>query len=134
MSVDSMTMQGMLRRGLQLSALREFILHQGASRNVTYHEWDKIWTINKKVIDPVCPRHTAVEVHGRVPVRLTGGPESIEIVEVPRHNKYPPAGTKKQLRSSVSMVQLFSPPGNDLELYTLDLLLFAASSYSSLNL
>ena len=28
-------------------------------------EWDKIWTINKKVIDPVCPRHTAVEVTGK---------------------------------------------------------------------
>lgn len=28
-------------------------LLQGASKNVTYQEWDKIWTINKKLIDPV---------------------------------------------------------------------------------
>lgn len=28
-------------------------------------EWDKIWTINKRVIDPVCPRHTAVEEKGK---------------------------------------------------------------------
>jgi len=48
------------RRGMQLAALREFILSQGASRNVTVQEWDKIWAMNKKVIDPVCPRHTAV--------------------------------------------------------------------------
>lgn len=34
---------------------------QGASKNVTYQEWDKIWSINKRLIDPVCPRHTAVE-------------------------------------------------------------------------
>ncbi len=38
---------------------------QGASKNVTYQEWDKIWSINKRVIDPVCPRHTAVETDGR---------------------------------------------------------------------
>lgn len=38
---------------------------QGASKNVTYQEWDKIWSINKRVIDPVCPRHTAVETEGR---------------------------------------------------------------------
>ena len=29
-------LQGMLRRGLQLEALREFIIGQGASKNVTY--------------------------------------------------------------------------------------------------
>jgi hypothetical protein len=35
-------------------------------------EWDKIWTINKKLIDPVCPRHTAVVTEGRVPVTIEG--------------------------------------------------------------
>jgi hypothetical protein len=41
----------MFRRGLQLEALKEFILAQGASKNVTLQEWDKFWTTNKKVID-----------------------------------------------------------------------------------
>ena len=124
------------------------ICSQGASKNVTYQEWDKIWAINKKVIDPVCPRHTAVEAAGRcvaavraavvvvreaggggcssmpaqpsppallaaqasslsppspgcsVPVRLSGGPAAPEFIEVPRHAKHPPAGTKQQMRSS----------------------------------
>jgi glutamyl-tRNA synthetase len=66
--------QGIIRRGLQIDALKDFILSQGASRNVTYQEWDKIWTINKKLIDPVCPRHTAVEAAGRVLVTIAGGP------------------------------------------------------------
>lgn len=35
-------------------------------------EWDKIWTINKRIIDPVAPRHTAVTTAGRVPVTITG--------------------------------------------------------------
>ena len=91
------TVQGMLRRGLTVEALREFILFQGASKNVTFQEWDKIWAFNKKVIDPICPRHTAVEVENRVPVNLIGAPE--EAVEVPKHQKYAAAGMKQQLRS-----------------------------------
>lgn len=66
------TVQGIFRRGLQVEALREFILSQGASKNVTYQEWDKIWTINKKLIDPVCPRHTAVAAAGKVLLTLEG--------------------------------------------------------------
>ncbi|PRW45405.1 glutamyl-tRNA synthetase isoform A [Chlorella sorokiniana] len=93
------TVQGMLRRGLQLEALKEFILSQGASKNVTYQEWDKIWAINKRVIDPVAPRHTAVESVGRVPVTLSNGPAAPEFVEQPRHAKNPAAGTKQQMRS-----------------------------------
>ena len=49
-------MQGVFRRGLQLEALKEFILSQGASKNVTLQEWEKLWSINKRIIDPVCPR------------------------------------------------------------------------------
>lgn len=93
------TVQGMMRRGLTLPALREFILFQGASKNVTYQEWDKIWAFNKKVIDPVCPRHTAIEVNQRVAVNLFDGPDPVEVVEVPKHQKYPPAGMKQQVRS-----------------------------------
>ena len=61
--------QGVFRRGMQLSALREFILRQGASRNVTVQEWDKIWAMNKKVIDPVCPRFTALRSERKVRAR-----------------------------------------------------------------
>lgn len=94
------TVQGIMRRGLKIEALREFILGQGASKNMTYQEWDKIWTINKKLIDPVCPRHTAVDATERVPVVLTNGPTSLETVTVPRHAKHPPAGTKTQQRTA----------------------------------
>lgn len=66
-------------------ALKEFILSQGASRNMNFQEWDKIWTINKKYIDPVVPRFTAVEAEGAVPVTLSNGPKDVEYTTVPRH-------------------------------------------------
>lgn len=50
------SVQGVFRRGLQLEALKEFILSQGASKNVTLQEWEKLWSINKRINDPVCPR------------------------------------------------------------------------------
>lgn len=42
----------------QIEALREFIALQGVSKNSTLQEWEKIWSINKRLIDPVAPRHT----------------------------------------------------------------------------
>lgn len=63
-----------------VEALHEFMVSQGASKNVTLQEWDKIWTINKRIIDPVCPRHTAIETAGRVPMKLTNGPAEQEVI------------------------------------------------------
>lgn len=57
-------------------------------------EWDKLWTINKKIIDPICPRHTAVLQERRVLLTLTDGPEKPFVRIVPRHKKYEGAGKK----------------------------------------
>lgn len=57
-------------------------------------EWDKLWTINKKIIDPVCPRHTAVIEERRVLLTLSNGPEKPFVRIIPRHKKYEGAGEK----------------------------------------
>ncbi|XP_062171686.1 glutamate--tRNA ligase, cytoplasmic-like [Alnus glutinosa] len=88
------TVQGIIRRGLKVEALVQFILEQGASKNLNLMEWDKLWTINKKIIDPVCPRHTAVIEERRVLLTLTNGPEEPFTRIVPRHKKYEGAGEK----------------------------------------
>jgi len=88
------TVQGITRRGMQVEALKEFILSQGASKNCNNMEWDKLWTINKKVIDPVSARHTAVMSELKVPLLLSNGPMTPEVAIIPRHKKYPPAGSK----------------------------------------
>lgn len=50
------TVRGILRRGMTVEGLKEFIIAQGSSKSVVFMEWDKIWAFNKKVIDPVAVR------------------------------------------------------------------------------
>ncbi|MBA0571633.1 hypothetical protein Golob_002015 [Gossypium lobatum] len=88
------TVQGIVRRGLKIEALIQFILEQGASKNLNLMEWDKLWTINKKIIDPVCPRHTAVIEERKVLLTLTDGPDEPFVRIIPRHKKYDGAGEK----------------------------------------
>ncbi len=54
------TVRGIRRRGLTVEALRQFMLLQGPSQAIVSLEWDSIWAMNKKVIDPVAPRHWAI--------------------------------------------------------------------------
>ncbi|XP_045776544.1 bifunctional glutamate/proline--tRNA ligase isoform X3 [Maniola jurtina] len=86
------TVRGVLRRGMTVEGLRQFIQAQGSSRSVVFMEWDKIWAINKKVIDPIAPRYTALETS---PVRVNlKGVQSDTSLKVPLHPKNPDVGTK----------------------------------------
>ena len=68
------TIRGVLRRGLTIDALRDFVLTQGASRATNLMEWDKIWSINKQKIDPIVPRYAAVDAKSHVILELSDGP------------------------------------------------------------
>jgi glutamyl-tRNA synthetase len=46
---------------MTIEALNEYMLMQGPSQALTNLEWDSIWNLNKKVIDPVVPRFVALE-------------------------------------------------------------------------
>lgn len=89
------TVRGILRRGMTVRGLKEFIIAQGSSKSVVFMEWDKIWTFNKKVIDPIAPRYTALDAQGTVLVRVAGQPEEAEM-EVALHPKNAAVGTKRQ--------------------------------------
>ncbi|KAK6016479.1 putative glutamine--tRNA ligase, partial [Ostertagia ostertagi] len=80
------TVRGVMRRGMTVEGLRQFIIAQGGSRSVVMMEWDKIWSFNKKVIDPVAPRYTALETTSLVPVFIST-PVVVEEVQVPLHPK-----------------------------------------------
>ncbi|RKP28054.1 tRNA synthetases class I, catalytic domain-containing protein [Syncephalis pseudoplumigaleata] len=89
------TVRGIRRRGMTIEALRQYILMQGASQNQLLLEWDKLWALNKKVIDPVAPRHTAICQENCVVAKLIGAPETPEVRAVLKHKKNPEVGEKQ---------------------------------------
>jgi glutamyl-tRNA synthetase len=99
------TVQGLLRRGLTVEAIKEFILGQGFADGVdSTQEWDKVWTHNKRVIDPLAPRYTAVLQQDRVPMVLEE--ELVDKrLEVDLHPKYPALGKKVVTVSSRMQIE-----------------------------
>jgi glutamyl-tRNA synthetase len=89
------TVRGIRRRGMTVAALREFMVGQGPSRNVVNMDWTIFWATNKKYIDPVAPRHTAIVTHKSVLCHVKGAPAEVEYKEKPKHGKNPDVGTKK---------------------------------------
>ncbi|XP_062245767.1 bifunctional glutamate/proline--tRNA ligase isoform X2 [Platichthys flesus] len=87
------TVRGILRRGMTVEGLKQFIAAQGGSRSVVNMEWDKIWAFNKKVIDPVAPRYTALSTSYVVPVSISEAKE--EMKEVAKHPKNTEVGMKE---------------------------------------
>ncbi|CAN9506862.1 unnamed protein product [Ophioblennius macclurei] len=87
------TVRGVLRRGMTVEGLKQFIAAQGGSRSVVNMEWDKIWAFNKKVVDPVAPRFTALSCSYVVPVLISEAVE--EKKEVAKHPKNPEVGMKE---------------------------------------
>jgi glutamyl-tRNA synthetase len=88
------TVRGILRRGLQVNTLREFMLKQGPSRNTVTMNWTILWAMNKKLIDPVAPRHTAVMTKDAVLVTVVGASDMPVQQVRAKHPKNPAVGTK----------------------------------------
>ncbi|CAG8124601.1 unnamed protein product [Penicillium salamii] len=108
------TIRGIRRRGMTIPALREFILKQGPSKNVTNFDWALIWATNKKYIDPIAGRHTTIFSKDAVKTTVTGGPSTPYTEEKPKHAKNAAVGNKKVIYSSDILleqedVKLFKP-------------------------
>ncbi|KAF9353560.1 hypothetical protein BGX34_011488 [Mortierella sp. NVP85] len=107
------TIRGIRRRGLTMEALKTYILMQGASTNFITLEWDKLWAVNRKHIDPIAPRHTAVDALNKVKVTVTGA-SAYHLKEVPRHKKNESLGNKRTAYGPT--IWLDQADGKDLEL------------------
>lgn len=98
------TVRGILRRGMTVEALREFITAQGSSRSVVLMEWDKIWAINKKHIDPVAPRVTALS-HDTVALHLLNGPKEPIQSAIACHPKNDAIGSKQIWQTNELLIE-----------------------------
>lgn len=72
------TVRGIIRRGLTVASLTEFMLEMGASKKDNLMEWDKIWSVNTKLIDPYCPRFTAIKKEKICTLVVNNGPENVK--------------------------------------------------------
>jgi len=105
------TLRGLARLGMSMDALKEYVIQQGASQKTGVVSWDKIWALNKRVMDPTSPRHAAVPMEDHVVCVVESAPDENKghtlcldgadrWIEIPRHRKSPSLGTKKVLLSS----------------------------------
>eukprot|EP01112_Ceratiomyxa_fruticulosa_P015787 TRINITY_DN4697_c0_g1_i1.p1 TRINITY_DN4697_c0_g1~~TRINITY_DN4697_c0_g1_i1.p1 ORF type:complete len:746 (-),score=182.79 TRINITY_DN4697_c0_g1_i1:94-2331(-) len=99
------TLQGVLRRGLTVEAIYEFILSLGASKSLNLMEMDKLWALNKKIIDPIAPRYIALAKQGLVTITLTNGPAQPEARSSLKHKENPSLGIKVLTYSNSLLVE-----------------------------
>ena len=100
------TIRGIVRRGMTIPALREFIFIQGPSRNIVTLDWTLIWSINKKTIDPVAPRHTAILANNVVEATIDGTDAQAMpyAEEKPKHGRNPALGTKTVIYAKTILI------------------------------
>ncbi|CRG95198.1 glutamate--tRNA ligase, putative [Plasmodium gallinaceum] len=100
------TIKGILRRGLTKEALFQFILEQGPSKSGNLMQWDKLWSINKQIIDPIVPRYAAVDK--KKAVLLTLSDLKSDIIEKQRdlHMKNKSLGTCKMYYTNKFLIEL----------------------------
>ena len=89
------TVSGIRRRGMTIEALRDFMVRQGPSKNLVLMDWTTFWATNKKVIDPIAPRHTAIVTSQAVKCTVLGADENPKFEMKDKHNKNPEVGKKK---------------------------------------
>lgn len=109
------TLRGLSRLGMSMDALRDYIIQQGASQKTAVVSWDKIWSINKKMIDPQSTRLSAVPVRDYVKCdvdpcnevnanHLNGLEKGEKQVGVLKYKKNPDLGTKNILLTTEILI------------------------------
>lgn len=95
------TVRGVVRRGIDITALRNFMTSQGASRNIVNLDWSTFWAENKKEIDKKAKRFMAIDEADHTRLAITNAPKESEygFLETTCHPKNPALG-KRAIRIS----------------------------------
>ena len=88
------TVRGVVRRGVNVSALRTFIYSQGASRRVVNMEWNKFWAENKREIDKKAKRFMAIDAVHKLPLTITNHSAENAYLTTSFHPKDPTLGNR----------------------------------------
>ncbi|KAJ9292477.1 hypothetical protein DTO271G3_8749 [Paecilomyces variotii] len=104
------TIRGIIRRGVAVPVLREFILKKGPSRNVLNMEWSTFWAGNRKYLDPVAPRHVAIAADHAVYCDVIDrnndcSPPNTVVLDVPKYVKNAGLGTRKILTGKTIIIE-----------------------------
>lgn len=99
------TLRGVLRKGIRVETLIEFMLEQGPSKRANLMEWEKLWAINKRIIDPICPRFSAVSVEKACKLFITNGPTEPEAVTVDQNKLNKALGSRPLWRTSNVLIE-----------------------------
>lgn len=94
------TLRALVRRGMKIDALRQFVAEQGMSKTVNFMQWSKIWFLNTQILDPITPRYTAVSDDLKVRCVVDG---QMHLQQCTRalHKKDPSLGSKVYYKSDV---------------------------------
>ena len=96
------TVRALVRRGLKVDALKEFVKVQGMSKAVNFMEWSKLWNFNVQILDPSVPRYSCVNadlcVRCVIP-ELTADVNDVSVTR-PRHKKNVSLGDKTFFRAN----------------------------------
>jgi glutamyl-tRNA synthetase len=91
------TVRGIVRRGINITALRQFMYSQGSSKRIVLMDWTVFWSENKKEIDKAAKRFMAVNPKGsNVQLSITNAPKEADFafVETSCHPKDPSLGNR----------------------------------------
>ena len=99
------TLRGVLRKGVRVETLVEFMLEQGPSKRSNLMEWEKLWAINKRIIDPICPRFSAVSVKNACRLAVVNGPEEPVAVTVEMSKLNKNLGKRPMWRSKNILIE-----------------------------
>jgi glutamyl-tRNA synthetase len=93
------TIRGILRAGMEVSVLRDFVFSVGSSKSTVRMTTEKMWVMNKKYLDGIVHRHIALLSSNVVPLTLSDvpGTASGDVRSVALHPKRPELGSKARL-------------------------------------